>query len=48
LRENRFQAAFDESAAIVGHYRDGYDIIVRHEQEPENLRTRVLRIATTR
>src|ERR1039458_2797963 len=26
----------DEPAAIVGHYRDGYDVVVRHGQEPEN------------
>jgi hypothetical protein len=36
LGQNGFQAPFDKPAAVVCHDCDGYDVVVRHEQEPEN------------
>ena len=36
LRQHRFEAALDESAAVVGDDRDGDEVVVRHEQEPES------------
>ena len=35
LGQHRFQAAFDKAAAVVSNYRDGYEVVLRHEQEPE-------------
>ena len=34
LIEHRFQASLDEAAAIVSDDRDGYEVVMRHEQEP--------------
>ena len=36
LGQHGFEAALDEAAAVVGHYRDGYEVVMRHEQEPES------------
>src|ERR1051326_2930880 len=36
LLQHRFEAAFDKAAAVVSDYGDGYDVVVRHEKEPEN------------
>jgi hypothetical protein len=35
LLEHRFEATLDEAAAVVGDYRDGDKVVLRHEQEPE-------------
>ena len=35
LGQHRFQASLDEAAAVVSNYRDGDEVVVRHEQEPE-------------
>ena len=42
LRQHRFQAALDEAAAVVGHDRDGDEVVLRHEQEPESPNFRTL------
>src|SRR5262249_28290663 len=35
LGQHRFEAAFDETAAVKGHYRDRDEVALRHEREPE-------------
>ena len=34
LLEHRFQAALDKAAAVVSDYRDGDEVVLRHEREP--------------
>jgi hypothetical protein len=34
LLQHRFEAALDEAAAVVSDDRDGDEVVLRHEQEP--------------
>src|ERR1051325_4733035 len=36
LREDRLEAAFDKTAAVVSHNRNGYEVVLQHELEPED------------